>query len=282
MMFAPLPGTEAQLAESPVWDGAHGALLWADIPVGTIHELTLATGARRHWVMDGPVGSFGLCADGRLVVARRLEVGLLDRDSSAYTTFAVLLSADAEQRLNDGKVGPDGAFWVGAMDDTPHKRPIAALYRVDATGKVEVKRQGLITSNGLAFSPDGRALYHSDSRGCWIERWDLDPTTGEMSGQTRIATPQNEDGRPDGGTVDAEGCYWSAGVSAGCLNRYSPDGTLLARIPLPVPAPTMPCFGGPDLRALFVTSLAPASGGTGLVLAAVAPVAGVAGYSFAV
>ncbi|WP_297443407.1 SMP-30/gluconolactonase/LRE family protein, partial [Acidocella sp.] len=82
-------------------------------------------------------------------------------------------------------------------------------------------------------------------------------------------------------TIDAEGCYWSAGVSAGCLNRYAPNGTLLARYPLPAPAPTMPCFGGADLRTLFVTSLSPATGGTGLVMAAPAPVAGVAPWRFA-
>jgi sugar lactone lactonase YvrE len=281
MNFTPIPGTEAALAESPVWDDRQGALLWADIPAGTIHELTLATGARRTWGLAGPVGSFGLCADGRLIVARREEVGILDRDSGAYAPFARLLPAGAPQRLNDGKVGPDGAFWVGTMDDTPQKRPIAALYRVDGAGRVEVKRAGLITSNGLAFAPDGRALYHSDSRGCWIERYDLDPATGALSGQTRIATPGEQDGRPDGATIDAEGCYWSAGVSAGCLNRYAPNGTLLARYPLPAPAPTMPCFGGADLRTLFVTSLSPATGGTGLVMVAPAPVAGVASWRFA-
>ncbi|WP_298282919.1 SMP-30/gluconolactonase/LRE family protein [Acidocella sp.] len=281
MNFTPIPGTEASLAESPVWDERQGALLWTDIPAGTIHELTLATGARRKWVLAGPVGSFGLCEDGRLIVARREEVGVLDRDSGDYTPLARLLPEGAAQRLNDGKPGPDGAFWVGAMDDTPQKRPIAALYRVDGAGRVEVKRAGLITSNGLAFAPDGRALYHSDSRGCWIERYDLDPHNGALTGQTRIATPQEADGRPDGATIDAEGCYWSAGVSAGCLNRYAPTGTLIARYPVPVPAPTMPCFGGPGLRTLFITSLSHAAGGTGQVLSAPAPVAGIAAWRFA-
>ena len=54
----------------------------------------------------------------------------------------------------------------------------------------------------------------------------------------------------------------------------APDGQLDARIKLPVPAPTMPCFGGPDLRTLFVTCLTPASGGTGAVLAASVTVPG--------
>jgi sugar lactone lactonase YvrE len=165
------------------------------------------------------------------------------------------------------------------MHEAPERRPLGALFRVAPDGTVERKREGLFTSNGLAWSPDGRTMFHSDSRGCWIERWEFDPQSGAISGQTRIATPQEEDGRPDGATVDAEGTYWSAGVSAGCLNRYTRDGALLARVPVPVP--TMPCFGGPDLRTLFVTSLTPAGGDTGLVVSARAPVAGVAGWRFA-
>lgn len=279
--FAILPDTACALAECPVWDAENAALLWVDIPAGTIHELTPATGARRRWVLGGPVGSFGLAGNGRLIIARRHEVGFLDRAGGTYETLATLLPADAPLRLNDGKIGPDGAFWVGAMDDTPQKRPIAALYRVDAAGGVACKREGLITSNGLAWSPDGRFMYHSDSRGCWIERWDFDPRTGAISAPLRFATPGEAEGRPDGAAMDAEGCYWSAGVSAGCLNRYAPDGKLLARIQVPVPAPTMPCFGGADGRTLFVTSLSRAAGSPGQVLAAPVAVPGGPGWCFA-
>lgn len=272
MNFVALPETGCALGESPTWDEASGALLWVDIPEGAIHELTLATGARRRWTLEGPVGSIGLAADGRVVVARRHEVGLLDRASGGYTTLARVLPADPELRLNDGKVGPDGAFWVGSMHDAPERRPLGALFRVVPDGTVERKRDGLFTSNGLAWSPDGRTMFHSDSRGCWIERWDFDPATGAIGNQQRIATPQEADGRPDGAAADAQGYYWSAGVSAGCLNRYAPDGRLAERVAMPVPSPTMPCFGG-DGR-LYVTSLRPAGGPLGPVLSAPAPIAG--------
>jgi sugar lactone lactonase YvrE len=132
---------------------------------------------------------------------------------------------------------------------------VAALYRVTADGKAERKITGLVVSNGLAWSADGRTMVHSDSRACWIDRWAFDPETGHISGRTRLRTLTNEEGRPDGAAMDCAGGYWSAGVSAGCLNRFSADGTLLDRIPMPVPQPTMPCFGGPDMRTLFVTSL---------------------------
>ena len=104
----------------------------------------------------------------------------------------------------------------------------------------------------------------------------------QISNRTRIAQPDEATGRPDGGATDAEGCYWSAGVSAACLNRFTADGELVASYPLPVAAPTMPCFGGRDLRTLFVTSLRTAGRRellaryplTGITIMARSPVAG--------
>ena len=146
------------------------------------------------------------------------------------------------------------------MDDrgkpAGERKPLGSLYRVDGSGRVEKKVEGLITSNGLAWSADGRSMFHTDSSGAWIDRWRFDPATGEIGERTRIvADIANADGRPDGGATDVEGCYWSAGISAARLNRYDADGRLVAHYPVPVAAPTMPCFGGPDMKTLFVTSL---------------------------
>jgi sugar lactone lactonase YvrE len=138
------------------------------------------------------------------------------------------------------------------MDDSPAKRPIAALYRVTPDGRIEKQAEGYGVSNGLAWSPDGRVMYHSDTRGPRIDAWDFDAATGALANRRRFATLSEAEGRPDGGATDAEGCYWSAGISAGCLNRFSPAGELLAKVAMPVPAPTMPCFAGPHL---YVTSL---------------------------
>src|SRR3954471_9290163 len=206
-------------------------------------------------VGEGPVGSLGRTRTGRLVISIGLGVHLFDPGTEALSLLVSLDDEPRTNRLNDGKVGPDGAFWVGTMDDRAVKEPVAALYRVTADGKAERKITGLVVSNGLAWSADGRMMFHSDSRACWIDRWAFDPETGHISGRTRLRTLANEEGRPDGAATDCEDCYWSAGVSAGCLNRFSADGVLLDRIPMPVPQPTMPCFGGPDMRTLFVTSL---------------------------
>ena len=256
--FRALNDVRCELGEGPVFDAGRNAFWYCDILARAIHRHDLASGATRSFAFPSEVGSLGLCRSGRLIVALRHTVGLFDPDSEHFDEIAhIEMERGADTRLNDGKVGPDGAFWVGTMDDRglPAREPIGALYRVTAGGTVERKVDGVAVSNGLAWSPDGRTMFHSDSAGPWLDRWDFDPATGMIGNRTRIATLDNDTGRPDGAAMDADGFYWSAGVSAARLNRIDRDGRIVASYPVPVAAPTMPCFGGPDMRTLFVTSL---------------------------
>ena len=246
----------AKLGESPVWDADHEALWFVDILAPAVHRYDVASEALETWPMPGPCGSIGLCTSGRILVALKRSIQLLDPTSGRLEHFAhVEVDGPAGNRLNDGKVAPDGSFWVGSMDDTPALEPTGSLYRVTADGRVQKKVAGLRVSNGLAWSADGCTMFHSDSRGIWIRRYRYDPASGEISGMRQIAAPTLEQGRPDGAATDVEGGYWSAGVSAGCLNRWSAEGELLERIALPMPNPTMPCFAGDDMKTLYVTSL---------------------------
>ncbi len=238
--------------ESCVWDAARGQVLFTDIPARVIHAFTPDGGARRSWPMPDIVPSFGLCRSGRLVAALRDRVVLFDRDSGAVTPLAGPLDQPASVRLNDGKVGPDGCFWVGGIDEGSPRRPLAALWRITPDGRAEQRAEGYANSNGLAWSPDGATMFHTDTTPGVIEAFDFDAAAGTIANRRVIATLSAEEGRPDGGATDADGCYWSAGNSAACLNRFSPTGKLLEKVALPVPAPTMPCFAG---AAIFVTSL---------------------------
>jgi sugar lactone lactonase YvrE len=240
------------IGESCTWDAARGLVLFTDIPARVIHAYAPADGARQSWGMPDIVPSFGLCRSGRLVVALRDRVVLFDRASGAVTPLTEAFDQPAGVRLNDGKVGPDGCFWVGGMDESPEKRPVAALWRVRPDGRVERKAEGYVNSNGLAWSPDGTVMFHAETRPGYIEAFDFDRTRGSLSNRRRLATLTDADGRPDGGATDTEGCYWSAGNSAACLNRFSPTGELLVKVALPVPGPTMPAFAG---QLLYVTSL---------------------------
>ncbi|MCP8938861.1 SMP-30/gluconolactonase/LRE family protein [Alsobacter sp. SYSU M60028] len=241
--------------EGPCWAADEKALYFVDIPAATLFRLDPATGDLRRFPMPSAIGSFGLAPGGRAVVALRDGVYMYDFATGALTLLARPEPDRPGNRLNDGKVAPDGRFWVGSMDDRPEKETVAALHCVDPDGTCRRMEDGLIVSNGLAFSPDGRTLFHSDSRQRFIRAYDYDLATGAISNRRHVRTMEEDEGRPDGAACDAEGYYWSAGVSAGCLNRIAPDGTLVRKVMLPVASPTMPCFGGPDLKTLYVTSL---------------------------
>lgn len=277
-----------RLGESPLYDERTGRLYFVDILSRLVYCREPDSGELKTWSFDSEVCSLGLAASGRLIVALRDSVVLFDLATDEIQDLCRIEADNPYTRLNDGRVGPDGAFWVGSMDDRADKEPIGALYRVDPSGRVDRKVESLTTSNGLAWTADGEMMFHADSRGPWIDRWRFDRTTGEMSGRTRIAEPDVAVGRPDGGSCDVEGYYWSAGVSAGHLNRYAPDGSLIATYDVPVPAPTMPCFGGRDYHTLYLTSLregraaallqrAPQSGA---VFATTSPVAGFPSWRF--
>lgn len=244
------------VGESPVWDGANNRLLWSDNTTDEIHALALADRTRQIWHFGGQIGSLGLTRSGRWIVAVANRLLLYDPQTDERLCLAEIALPLGVAKLNDGKVGPDGAFWVGSMaEPEPDRRPIASLYRITSDGRVEEKIAGGIkVSNGLAWSPDGRTMYHSDSRGGWIDAWDFEPATGAIANVRRLRNHTPADGAPDGGATDVHGTYWSAGFSAQCFNRIAPDGRLLEKIPVPA-APTMPCFGGPDMKTLFFTSL---------------------------
>ena len=178
----------------------------------------------------------------------------------------------ASSRFNDGRVDPRGRYLLGTVDE-PKAGGRAGLYRYDRRGLARLAG-GLLTSNGLAFSPDGRTLYHADTPRFQVYRYDYDPETGSAENRRvfiafdRVATGG---GRPDGAAVDCEGCYWTALWDGGCVQRFDPEGEVIASYRTPARRPTMPAFGGADMKTLFVTSArdeSPDAGGALYAMAA--------------
>lgn len=256
---------KAQLGECPVWSAEEQALYWIDVHAPALNRF--APGAidsgsplNRTWPMPRRIGSFGLRERGGAVVALVDGFYLFDFDTGALDFVAGPDEHVPGTRFNDGKVSPDGRFFAGTMDEESLSRPVGVLYRLDpdgpdSNGKVHRMADGLIVSNGLAWTADARIMFHSDSKGQVIWAYDYDPQHATMTNRRVVARPTEEIGRPDGAATDLEGFYWSAGISAGVLNRWAPDGRLDRSIPLPCSNPTMPCFGGTDMRTIFVTSL---------------------------
>nr|QJS06399.1 gluconolactonase [Polaromonas sp.] len=246
-----------QVGESPVWDDDAERLLWIDVRAPAVLRLDPATGALTRWLLPEVVGALGLAGGGRVVLALKRRIALLDLASGELTGIATVQDEPPHNRLNEGKVSPGGRWFLfGSMDDRAGpKQPTGALYRAEANGTVTRLLEGLTTANGIAWSPDGQWLYFSDSHAGIVWRSPWNEALGQMGEAAVFATSGDEAGRPDGALIDLAGGYLSAGVSAGCLNQFNADGKLVHKLDLPLRAPTMPCLGGLGCSRLFITSL---------------------------
>lgn len=245
----------AQLGECPIWDADEQALYFVDIKGMALHRFHPATGGHAVIPMPEEIGCIGFRKGGGFIAGFRSGLWLLDSKGGREAKLADNPEDQRTSRFNDGRVDPAGRFLAGTIDE-PKDGGKAHLYRYDRRGLVTLA-DGLLTSNGVAFSPDGRTLYHSDTPTFTVWRYAYDPASGETTDKTlfvRLKPTEADRGRPDGAAVDAEGCYWTALFEGGRIQRYAPDGRLLAEHAVPARCPTMVCFGGPDRKTLYVTS----------------------------
>jgi len=242
------------VGESPVWSAAEQVLYWVDVEGKLVQCFHPATGTLRHWLMPEPTGSIGLRARGGLVAAMRTGFVLLDTRDGTLTPIADPESDKTDTRFNDGKVDRRGRFWAGTRNFRDHSRADGALYRLDPDHCVHRLIEGIRCPNGIAWSPDERTMYLCDT---WIRRifaFDFDSEEGVARNRRLFAELTEEQGYPDGLTVDSEGFVWNAHYDGWRITRYAPDGRVDRVIRLPVQHVTSLTFGGADLRTLFVTS----------------------------
>ena len=247
----------AQVGESPFWDDRAQCLWWVDIPAGLIHRYD-PTNGNSSWNRDEPVGCLAVCESGGLLIATRSGFHRFDPDTGQGSAIMDPERDCPASRFNDGVTDPRGRFWAGTTDESAGDEARGRFYRLDTDGRVTSFFDRYYMTNGLAFSPAGRVMYFSDSapgvRKLW--RCDYDPDAG-MPGPPELFFDTAEvRGRPDGGTVDAEGCYWMAGVGGWQLLRLTPSGKIDRIVDLPVERPTKPMFGGSELDVLYLTTSA--------------------------
>jgi sugar lactone lactonase YvrE len=264
------------LGESPFWHPQEQRLYWVDIPGRRIARVAVqglqAQGPVEYWPLTQDPGCIAPVQGGGLVMALRDGIYLAREWCGPLRLLAAAPYDTSKQRFNDGKCDPQGRFWAGSLYE-PKDQALGALYRLDGQGlhamlggEKDGANHGVVTANGLAWSPDGRTAYWADTAAHQVRAFDFDAASGQLSNPRVFyqATPKPAGwawgsaapygGRPDGASVDAEGCYWSAQYEGGRLLRISPSGQVLAEVPTPALCPTMPCFGGPDLKTLFVTT----------------------------
>ncbi|MES2011244.1 MAG: SMP-30/gluconolactonase/LRE family protein [Pseudomonadota bacterium] len=251
------------VGESPFWDTQTQCLYWSDIPARTLFEWRAANAAIRTWQLPEMAGCIAPASAGGFVAG--MQSGLFHLQpqpdgSLASRGLASVAHPAPSMRFNDGRCDRQGRFWAGTMHLDMHPaQSIGSVYRFDARG-LQRQIEGLIVPNGMAWSPDGRTMYlsdsHPDAQAIWA--FDYDVADGVANRRRLWIDMRQYPGRPDGAAVDVDGCYWICGNDAGVVHRFTPEGRLDRSIALPVKKPAMCAFGGADMKTLFVTSIRPA------------------------
>jgi sugar lactone lactonase YvrE len=245
---------KAQIAESPVWYPESQSLYWTEVHGHRLNRLDVNSGRNQAWPVKEKVGSFAICNENLVVAALHTGFALIDLKDQTLARIAQPFDSSLNVHLNDGRCDRSGRFfWAGSLHQ-PRTLKNGALFRLSADGECRQMADGVIASNGLAFSPDNRILYYADSRGYVVWAFDHDPVTGNVSNRRVFVSLPTGKGLPDGAAVDSEGCYWNAVFMGRRILRFRPDGTLDREIEMPFDNPTMVAFGGPDYRTLFIAS----------------------------
>jgi sugar lactone lactonase YvrE len=241
------------LGEGPVWHAEEQRLYWVDATNNCYLTFDYSTGKIELHDVGRFVISIAFCKNGKLLLATDSDLLHWDPESKQAEHVAAAPFDSSLVRFNDGRVDPAGRYFIGAMHYSEDK-PFGGLYRLTATGDFSQVEWNIITSNGLGWSPDGSAFYYTDSIQKKIFRYDYDRDTGAIANRTVFIDSGNEQGVPDGFTIDAEGCLWSARFNGWTIARYDPTGKKMLELKLPVAKPTSCTFGGPDLTELYITT----------------------------
>lgn len=242
----------ALTGEAPVWSAAEQRLYWLDIFKTTLNRFDPVTGENVEVPMADKCYALALREGGGAIGSFETGVGLIDTATGAFEIVADIIRG-LGVNPNDGKCDSAGRYYTGTMAKD-WKSQIGGLWCIDTDRSVRQVDYGVILSNGTDWSPDGKTMYFTDWGKRVIYAWDYDVATGAMANKRAHIRVPEDAGRPDGMTVDADGCLWSAHWDAWSVKQYDPAGVLMASFEVPCQRPTSVAFGGPDLSTLYITS----------------------------
>ncbi len=233
------------LAEGPLWNPVDKKLYFTDILGCSLWRCDTSNGkAENFWRGNVKVGGFAFNRDGDLILCAEKRVLKLHSDGSTETLFT--MDFPEGERFNDITTDPEGRIFAGTMD--------SGLFRFEK-GKDPVKLlDKLPCSNGMTFSLDLKTFYHTETGNRVVNCYDYDRRTGVISKPQEFFRCCEDDGFPDGLTIDMEGCIWVAFWNGGAIRRISPAGKILTTVKLPAKIPTSVMFGGEGLKELFITT----------------------------
>jgi sugar lactone lactonase YvrE len=239
------------LGEGPLWHPMEKCLYWVDIVAAILYRLNKDNSIDK-FTMPSKIGSIAWCAKGGLIAALSDRFVTIDTVSGRTQDVALPLQGIKNVMFNDGKCDRQGRFWAGTKDNA-EKNPIGALYCLNKGGVKEMLN-GFTVINGIAWNLDNSLMYICDSPARQIYQYKFNSKRGSLGKMCVFLQIPEEEGFPGGLTVDSQGYLWSCHWDGWQITRYAPTGEIDSIIPMPVPRPTSCCFGGPDLKTLYVTS----------------------------
>lgn len=242
-----------ELGEGPFWDSKRSRLHWVDIIGKKIISQNL-DGSNIHALeVDGNPGCVVLSDDGTMVAGVDNQISSLDGDGNLLRVLADTKEG-AGLRFNDGKCDSSGRFWVGSMD-RKEKNKLGSLYSWNSIEGLVNREQGVTVSNGMGWSPDNSLFYYIDSPTREVSVYDFDLSTGSINNKRRFIGFSEEDGFPDGMTIDNEGRLWIAFWGGSKIMCVNPDSKAIEEVvSFPVSKITSCAFGGEKMDQLFITS----------------------------
>jgi D-xylonolactonase len=239
-----------EIGENPLWHPVEERLYWCDIPKGRLFRFDPTTGVSEPWFAGRPIGGFTIQADGSLLLFMDRGTIAVLRDGN-LTEVIREIEAERLSRFNDVIADPRGRVFCGTMSSNASR---GRLYRLDLDGAIQLLLEGIGCSNGMAFTLDHRALYHTDSFARAIYLFDYDIDEGRLSNRRVFATFDEADGLPDGITLDAEGRLWVALWDGACIARLHPNGQISDKIVLPTDKVSSLTFAGSNYSEIYITS----------------------------
>ena len=239
--------------EAACWNADEGRVYWTDVNRFLTHSYDPRSGDVRSWLWDEPVVALSLTSEpGTMLVGIGSRLVLWRPEDDSRGDHGYRHPGWPESRLNDGRAGPDGAFWIGSMGNNvgPNGEPgevppdLGVLVRIGpGGGPVTEHKRGIGISNTVAWSPDRNSIW----------RWDYDEATGMVANERPFFTGFTR-GVPDGAAIDAEGCLWSCRWGGGCVVRVTPEGMVDRVVELPARNITTCAWGREGLDVLYITT----------------------------
>jgi sugar lactone lactonase YvrE len=241
---------QCHTGEGPLWHPTEKLLYWADIPTGRMFRYSPATGEHEQFYQGDVVGGFTFQEDGALLLFMAKGAVATWRDDKLSYIISEIPD-EREGRFNDVFADPRGRVFCGSM---PTEGRLGRLYRLDTDGTLTTLLEGINVSNGMGFTPDGKQLYYTESMTHKIYLFDYEIDSGNISNQRVWLETSEDEGVPDGMTVDSEGFVWSARFGGSSVIRYTPEGVEERRIRFPATRVTSLIFAGDDLTDIYVTT----------------------------